>query len=372
VLHSFYTLSAPTKELARSLGVTKEDRLLSYLPLAHSMDRWLSFCLSTYTGCQIYFAEELKTFVKDLGRARPTLFVSVPRLWLKFQLGIFNKMPPGRLKFMQMIPFLGPWINNKIKTGLGLQDVRFAGSGSAPIPAELLEWYRDLGLEVLEGYGMSENFNFSHMTRPGEGRPGYIGHPHGGVEHRISDAGEIQVKSPGNMIGYLKAPELTKDAFTEDGWLKTGDRGEIDESGRLRITGRVKELFKTSKGKYVSPAPIENIINNNPNVELSLVAGSGHPTTHVIIQVAEDMLPKLSDQAVKDKLTSDMQALLKSTNGAIEEFEKIGFIVVAKDRWTIEDGQLTPTMKIKRTSIEELYAAKLDGWYESGDKVIWE
>ena len=372
VLHSFRTVSAPTRGLMKMLGVTKEDRSLSYLPLAHGMDRWLSECLSLYAGSHIFFAESLDTFVADLGRARPTLFVSVPRLWLKFQLGVFQKMPPNKLNLFLKIPILSGIVKKKILGNLGLDSVRFAGSGSAPIPAELLTWYRNLGLELLEGYGMSENFNYSHITIPGKGRAGYIGHTYEEVECKLSPEGEILVKSPGTMVGYYKAPDLTAEVMTEDGFLKTGDRGEIDGTGRLRITGRVKELFKTSKGKYVAPAPIENLLNNDNNVELSLVGGNGQAMTMAVVQLDEALLPKLGDEAVRNKITQDLTKLVGTTNDAIEEFEKVGFIVIAKDRWTIEGGHLTPTMKIKRTAIEDLYRDKLDDWYASGDKVIWE
>ena len=372
VLHSFRTTGIPTRGLVSQLDISKEDRALSYLPLAHAMDRWLSECVSLWVGEKVFFAESLDTFVEDLGRARPTLFVSVPRLWLKFQLGVYSKMPKKKFDLFMKIPILRGVVKKKILANLGLDSVRFAGSGSAPIPAELLSWYRDLGLDLLEGYGMSENFNYSHITIPGRGRPGYIGHPYGDVDCKLSDQGEILIKSPGNMLGYYKAPELTQEAFTEDGYLKTGDRGEIDSDGRLRITGRIKELFKTSKGKYVAPAPIENIVNNDPHIELSVVSGSGYPMTHAVVQLAEDLLPKLSDDAVKAEVTSALEALLGSVNSQIEEFEKVGFIVVAKDRWTIEDGQLTPTMKIKRTAIEDMYSASLDGWYDAKQKVIWE
>lgn len=372
VLHSFETISAPTVGLTKILNVTKDDRALSYLPLAHGMDRWLSECLSLYNGNRVFFAESLPTFVQDLRRAQPTIFVSVPRLWLKFQLGVFAKMPKSRLDFLLKLPIISGIVKKRVLSQLGLEHVRFAGSGSAPIPAELLQWYRDLGLELLEGYGMSENFNYSHITMPGKGRAGYIGHPYPDVEHKLSEEGEILVKSPGTMVGYYKEAEKTAECFTEDGFLKTGDRGEIDSEGRLRITGRVKELFKTSKGKYVAPAPIENILNNDERVELSLVAGSGYPMTHAVIQVAEDLVPKLNDASVKADLTTNLEKLLDHANREIEEYEKIGFIVVAKDRWTIEDGQLTPTMKIKRANIEKLYSDKLDGWYDAKQKVIWE
>ncbi|MDG1484026.1 MAG: AMP-binding protein [Myxococcota bacterium] len=372
VLHSFRTISVTTQGLVEVLGATKEDRELSYLPLAHGMDRWLSECVSLYSGCHVFFAESLTTFVADLGRARPTLFVSVPRLWLKFQLGVFSKMPPKKLNLFLKIPILSGIVKKKVLTNLGLDSVRFAGSGSAPIPAELLAWYRNLGLELLEGYGMSENFNYSHITMPGRGRAGYIGHPYPGVDCKLSAEGEILIKSPGNMVGYYKDPARTADAFTADGFLKTGDRGEIDSDGRLRITGRVKELFKTSKGKYVAPAPIENLINIDPHIELSLVGGSGYPTTHAVVQIAEDMLPRLSDAAFKSEVDASLHALLGKVNGEIEAYEKLGFIVVSSKRWTIEGGQLTPTMKIMRSKIEDLYAENLDAWYAMGKKVIWD
>ncbi|MFT5684952.1 MAG: long-chain acyl-CoA synthetase [Myxococcota bacterium] len=372
VLHSFRTISVTTKGLVGVLNGTKDDRMLSYLPLAHGMDRWLSECNSLYLGSRVFFAESLATFVADLGRARPTLFVSVPRLWLKFQLGVFSKMPPKKLNLFLKIPILSGIVKKKILTNLGLDSVRFAGSGSAPIPAELLSWYRNLGLELLEGYGMSENFNYSHITRPGQGRPGYIGHAYPDVDCKLSSEGEILIKSPGNMVGYYKDPERTADAFTDDGYLKTGDRGEIDSDGRLRITGRIKELFKTSKGKYIAPAPIENLINIDPHIELSLIGGSGYPTTHAVVQIAEDMLPRLSDASFKAEVDAALTTLLGKVNGEVEAYEKLGFIVVAKDRWTIEGGQLTPTMKIKRSKIEDLYLSKLDGWYAAGKKVIWE
>ena len=174
------------------------------------------------------------------------------------------------------------------------------------------------------------------------------------------------------MLGYYKAPDLTAEAFTEDGYLKTGDRGDIDDQGRLRITGRVKELFKTSKGKYVAPAPIENLINIDPNIELSLVSGSGQPLTYAVVQLGEEILPTLDQPGVRDQITQSLDALLDSVNGKIEAFEKLGFFVIAKDRWTIEAGQLTPTMKIKRGAIEDMYNGKLEDWYGRGDRVIWE
>ena len=177
VVHTFESLTAPSKGIINLHNITNEDRYLSYLPIAHVMDRFIAECVSMCSGMHIYFAESLKTFKDDLQRCRPTLFVSVPRLWLKFQLGIFSKVSPGTLNFLFMIPCIGTFVKGKLLEALGLDQVRFAGSGSAPIPAELLTWYNELGLQLLEGYGMSENFCYSHTTHPGKAKFGFIGQP---------------------------------------------------------------------------------------------------------------------------------------------------------------------------------------------------
>ncbi len=346
--------------------------MLSYLPLAHVFER---FCVETQglrAGMQIFFAESLDTFVADLNRAQPTIFVSVPRLWLKFQLGVFRKMPPEKLARLIRIPLLNRVIKKKILTGLGLQHVRLAASGSAPIPPDLIQWYRDLGLELLEGYGMSEDFAYSHATIPGKGRVGYVGSPMPGVEVKISDEGEILIKSPGNMMGYYKEPEMTAECYTEDGFFKTGDRGERDEEGRLKITGRVKELFKTSKGKYVAPAPIENLLNNHSEVEACCVTGSGNPQPYALILPAEELRPKLRDPAERERFEGELTTLLHSVNKEVEAFERLQFLVVVKDPWVIENGFLTPTMKIKRSKIEDTYGPMSEAWYAAGKRIVWE
>ena len=191
-------------------------------------------------------------------------------------------MPPQKLEKLLKIPLISFLVKRKLLKALGLQDVRFAASGSAPLPVNLLAWYRSLGLELLEGYGMTENFNCtssvilslidasttldfilnyysssvldSHLSRPGNARVGYVGEPCTGVEQRIAEDGEMQVKSPGVMMGYFKNVAATKETMIEDGWLRTGDKGELDDMGRFRITGRTKEIFKTSKGKFLRPS----------------------------------------------------------------------------------------------------------------------
>ena len=371
VMHSFANITAATEGIVQGLDFVPEDRVLSYLPLAHVFERAYISSTSMVAATHVYFAESLDTFVADLKRAHPTLFISVPRLWLKFQMGVFKKFPPGRLNFLLKIPIINGIIKRKVLEGLGLDAVRLAGSGSAPIPADLIAWYRSLGLNLLEGYAMSEDYAFSHLSRPGFSEPGYVGVPYDGVNVKISDVGEILIDSPGKMIGYYKLEDATKESFDEDGFFKTGDKGERKPNGLLKITGRVKEIFKTSKGKYVSPAPIENIINNDMNVELSVVGGLGQPQPYAKVMIAEDLRPQLSDPAVRAKLTSDLSALLTEVNSKVEHHERLQCLVVVPDEWSTENGMLTPTLKIKRNAIDDKYKDNEQGWYDAGEKIVW-
>lgn len=372
VMISFKTMKVTTNGIVKLLKATSKDRELSYLPLAHGMARWTDECIPWVTGGQIFFADSLATFVEDLNRCKPTLFLSVPRLWTKFQMGVNKKMPPKKLDKLLKIPILGYFVKRKILKGLGLDSVRFAGSGSAPMPAELIAWYHRLGLELLEGYGMTEDFNYSHISRPGKSKHGTVGEPYDDVEHRIASDGEIQVKTPGLMMGYYKNPEATKETLTEDGWLRTGDRGEIDSQNRLTITGRTKELFKTSKGKYVAPAPIENKLIVHARVELACVGGSGYPQPHAILQLSPDTKAEIEKSAdVKAAVEAELEALLKQVNPTLDAHEHLQFLAIVKDEWLPENGFLTPTQKIVRRKIEEAYDPNNDEWYDSKKKVLW-
>ena len=372
VMHTFASASQPARFLTREMGITSEDRVLSYLPLAHVMERCTVAFASLYSGSHIFFADKLDTFVEDLRRARPTLFISVPRLWLKFQLGVFQKFPEKKLARLLKIPLLGRMVRKKVLDGLGLAHVRLAGSGSAPIPEELIQWYDTLGIHILEGYGMSEDFAYSHMSTPELRKAGYVGVPCGDVETRISDDGEIQIKSPGDMVGYYKAPEMTAECYTEDGFFRTGDCGEYSPEGLLKITGRLKEIFKTSKGKYVAPVPIENLLNCDSHLELSCVSGPGRPACYATVQLAENLRPRIADQAFREEITPALEALLAQVNEQVEEYERLQFLAVVRDEWDIANDFLTPTLKIKRNVVEAAYSDYLDEWYASGKKVIWQ
>ncbi|MFM2120041.1 MAG: hypothetical protein RL722_1509, partial [Pseudomonadota bacterium] len=354
-------------------GVTQQ-RMLSYLPLAHSFERsWVEAASLVGGTTHLYFAESLETFVADIQRARPTLFVSVPRLWLKFQQGVYGKMPPAKLERLLSIPLLGRLVARKVLKGLGLDQVQLAGSGSAPIPAELIRWYRRLGLRLMEGYGMTEDSSYSHTSTDQGNAPGCVGLPLPGVEIRIDDNGEILIRSPGAFSGYYKQPELTAASFTGDGFFRTGDLGERLPGGLLRLTGRAKEQFKTSKGKFVAPAPIENRLNAHPMVELSMVSGVGQVAAYALVVVAEGLRPRLArgDAALKAEIEGEMAGLLKKVNAELPEYEHLQMIVVAAEPWTIENRCLTPTMKIRRSSIESAVSPQLEAWYAQKRPVVW-
>ena len=376
VMHCFENITRAsegiTADIKSRIGDLPENRILSYLPLAHVFERAWVECASMVDGnTHVFFAETLDTFLADLNRARPTTFISVPRLWLKFQQGVFTKMPPKKLDRLLGIPILGRIVGRKVLKGLGLDQALLAGSGSAPIPADLIAWYRRLGLNLIEGYAMTEDFAYSHNSTEAINEPGCVGVPLAGVQVRISDEGEILIKSPGQMTGYYKRPDLTAEAFTEDGFFRTGDRGERRKDGLLKITGRVKELFKTAKGKYVAPAPIENMINAHPMVELTLVSGVGQVAAYAMVVLAEDLRPKVKDPAVRSKVESELTQLLKDVNKQLADYEKLQMIVVAPEPWSVENGYLTPTMKIRRARIEAAVEPQLDSWYGKKGAVHW-
>jgi len=371
VMLSFFSMAYSAIGAVESLDISSSDRMLSYLPLAHVMERFVVEMASTACAFKLYFAEDLETFVADLNRANPTLFIAVPRIWTIFQAGIFAKMPKKKLDRLMKVPFLSRYLKKKILNTLGLGNVRYAASGSAPLSQHTIDWYRKLGLELLEGYGMSENFGYSHMSQPGRSCLGYVGEPMPGVECRIADNGEIQMKTPTMMMGYFKNEEKTKEEFTEDGYLKTGDRGEIDSLQRLKITGRTKEIFKTSKGKYVAPAPIENKLINHPHIEMVCVSGAEYPAPHGLVVLSESAGKKSNEPGFRTELEASFKELIVQVNETLDPHEHIKFLTVINDDWSIESGFLTPTMKMKRNVIEDAYKDNLDNWYGAKSPVIW-
>ena len=373
VMHSFGTFAwSIAAGLLRVPQMHERARMLSYLPLSHVAERTLIEHGLLATSLQVFFAESLETFALDLQRARPTVFFSVPRLWVKFQQGVSAKMPAAKLARLLKIPILNNIVRKKILGALGLDQCEFAAGGAAPMPPELLAWYIRLGLPIVEVYGMTENCGISHATLPGKPRPGTVGPAYDGVQCKIDAAnGEILVKSEGLMLGYYKEPELTREAVTPDGWLHTGDKGAIDAEGNLKITGRVKDLFKTSKGKYVAPAPIEDKLVMHPSVEACCVTGANLGQPMAVLMLNADAINGQRDAAGREALKASLGAHLKTVNATLDPHEQLDSLIVVTEPWTVDNGFITPTFKVKRNRVEEVYGARYETWSVSHQPVIW-
>jgi long-chain acyl-CoA synthetase len=373
VMHNFAAFAWGVQSgLKRVTTIGQDSRMLSYLPLSHIAERTLVEHGVLAKGMHVFFADSLETFTADLQRARPTVFFSVPRLWVKFQQGIDAKMPPAKLNRMLGIPILGGIVRKKVLSALGLQDCTYAAGGAAPMPPDLLRWYGKLKLDLVEVYGMTENCGISHATLPGKQRPGTVGLPYDGVQSRLDPASsEIQMKAPCLMMGYYKEPGLTQDAMTADGWLKTGDKGALDAEGNLKITGRVKDLFKTSKGKYVAPAPIEDKLVMNGAVEACCVTGANLGQPLALVMLNADAVKKSGTTEGKAEIEASLTAHLKAINETLDPHEQLDCLVLMAEPWTVDNDIITPTFKVKRNRIEDLFAKNYDKWVGARKKVIW-
>lgn len=370
VMHSVNNLSVMGERVPKVYQLVPEDRMLSYLPLSHVAERAALELSMLYVGQTIYFADTLETFAEDIQRARPTLFFGVPRIWTKFYQKASEAVPPAKLKRLLRIPLLSGVVRRKVLKAMGLDQCRIALSGASALSPEVIRWYGSLGLEILEVYGMTENMGWSHATRVGEQTIGWVGRPHDGVEQKIADNGEILVRSIATMQGYFKDEVRTRDDLTEDGWLRTGDVGEIDAKGRLRITGRVKEIFKTEKGKYVAPAPIENLLVSHPGVDQACVMGVDLPQPVALLCLAPELRMKLAEAGERDAFLADLSALRKRVNEQLDPHERLDALVVVREEWAVENNLLTPTLKLKRNELEKLYDQHLPSW-AAQKGVVW-
>jgi long-chain acyl-CoA synthetase len=372
VMHSFGSLTYNLKILTSPLNdLTAEERVLSYLPLAHIVERVAVEMLFLHLGARIFFTEGLETFVADLRRAQPTIFLSVPRLLAKFQQNVFARIPQRKLEMLFRVPLVSGLAKRRILKELGLSAVRYAASGAAPLPPELLRWYRDLGLNLSEGYGLTETL-ITHFPSPGSVRPGYVGAALSGVEARLGEQSELQIKSPMNMLGYFKDPQATRDSYMPDGFFQTGDVCEIAPDGQLKIIGRIKEQFKTSKGKYVAPAPIESKLMRHPAVEACCVMGSGEPRPFAVILISEEARQQCRDPKARAALEASLRALAEETNRHLDHHEQVAYLAIADGPWTVSNGFLTPTLKLKRPLAEARYQGLAAEWSARHQPVVWE
>jgi long-chain acyl-CoA synthetase len=371
VMHRFGSFAFDARILTNALNLTSGQRVLSYLPLAHIVERAGVEANALLRGWHLFFTEGIETFLEDLQRARPTLFLSVPRLLLKFQHGVFAKIPKHKLERLLRIPGINLYVKRRILRQLGLNTVHHAACGAAPLPTEILLWYRKLGLPLMEGYGMTETM-ITYLPRPGVVRPGYVGAALEGVETRVSAQNELLMRSPMNMMGYFREPQMTADAFTGDGFFRTGDLVSIDFDGQMKVTGRIKEQFKTSKGKYVSPAPIEGKLMEHPAIEACCLMGSGQPNPFAVVILSDAARKNCAGPEERAAMMESLRARMEAVNADLEPFERLSMMVVTDGPWTVANGLLTPTLKIRRGSLEDQYQQKIDEWRAQNLLVVWE
>lgn len=344
-----------------------DESTISYLPLAHITERALVEYASLYAGSMVTFVESLETFPDDLRGANVTSFLSVPRLWMKFQSGVLAKMPQKKLDRMLKIPIISTMVKKKIRDQLGLSRAKILGSGSAPIAPSVLEWYQKLGMGISEGWGMTELSGVATTHYPvRDDKIGTIGKAVEGLEVKVSEQGEILVRGHGVFKEYYKNDEVTNETFTEDGWMRTGDRASLDDEGFLRITGRVKELFKSGKGKYVAPVPIESMMGENQLIEQICVMGSGLPAPKAVVVIANEVSAGMS----RDEISQSLEQTMTSVNQKIEKHECLAGVCVANDEWTVDNGLLTPTLKIKRDRLEDKYQGLIT--QSCSSRINWE
>ena len=354
VVHTYRGFGFAASTGSQYFNMTSDDRFISFLPLSHVAERVMVEYNSIYCGCSISFVQSLDTFAANVKAVAPTLFFAVPRIWKKFQLGILDKMPQQKLDRLLRVPLLSQLIKYKIRSGLGLHKARLIISGAAPIAPSLIEWFDRLGVTIQEGYGQTENIAYGTLNPKDDIEVGSVGKPMPSNQIKIGDDGEILIKNDAVMSGYYLEPDKTAETM-EDGYILTGDVGHLGPRGHLYITGRVKEIFKTDKGKYVAPAPIESLISQNDAVEQICVMGTG-----MVQPVALVVLSEAARKRDRKDISKEFSSMVQKVNQSLDHHEKIEKVLVCKEEWTVETGLMTPTLKVKRNQVEKKYRPMID------------
>ena len=366
VMHTVNNIMVSVYGLSDLFQLETQGKLFSYLPIAHVAERLLEN-LSFILGATVTFPESLETFALDLERTQPRAFFAVPRIWTKFQEKILEKIPQKKLDILLKIPVINGLIKKKLQKKLGLRNAKFILSGAAPLAPSLVTWFETIGITIQQVYGMTEDGCISHCNAPGASRVGTVGKTLPNVKIKFSHEGEICIKNNCLMTGYYKSPELTASVFDDEGYFKTGDKGEYDHDGFLTITGRVKDQFKTDKGKYISPAPIELLMSKNTDIEQICIVGTGIPQPIALIT-----LSALGKAKSKEDLSKSLIETVNSINPELEKHEKLEKVVIMIESWTIDNGLTTPTLKVKRNSIEKIHQPYYNEWFDLNETVIFE
>lgn len=344
VMHSYSSSGYSAYCLNKLARLGEESRYFSYLPLGHISERVIVELHCLYSGGSVGFNESLDTFKADLRRIRPTYFNAVPRIWNNLKADIIAEIGKDEWRHILEDPEHGRKLGKPLLESMGLDAVVWAQTGAAPMPPSDINAWHCIGMPLVEGYGQTETMN-GFFNAPWDNKIGSVGKVSQPGKVKISEQGEILLSSLGNMLGYYK-DEATTAKTLVDGWIHTGDKGNIDEDGFVTITGRLKDIFKTAKGKYVAPAPIEGKFAFNPSIAQCCLVGSGLPQP-VMLTVLQPNSPASA---------TELQEHLDSINAGLENHEKISKVIICKDMWTPDNGMMTLTLKMLRPTIEDRYA----------------
>ncbi len=379
VMLSHHNLTWTASLAGQLVQLDEYDCTLSYLPLSHIAEQIFTLHGSVTYGYMVYYAESLEAVKENLAEVEPTVLFAVPRIWEKFHAGIQNKLDgaspakkalfawatgvgrryhallnagepaPGVLQLQHRLA--NRLVFSRVKEALGLGRLRFAVSGAAPIAAEILEFFSGLDIVILEVYGQSEDTGPTSFNRPGFTRYGTVGPPVPGVDVRIADSGEILVRGPNVFSGYFKDAEATAEALI-DGWLQSGDLGRIDNEGFLHITGRIKEIIITAGGKNIAPKNIENGLKEHPMIAEAVIIGDRRKYLSALIWLDPEVAR-----------TIEVQKIVDAVNKRFARVEHVRKFTIVAQPLSVEAGELTPTLKVKRKAVAARYAAQIESMY---------
>jgi len=383
--------------------VLDTDEVMSFLPLCHIFERLFSVFVHITHGYVVNFIESPDTVSDNMREISPTVGYAVPRIWEKYLSAVYIRMSDAtwfkklvfglalkigkrratlQMNFKRVPVYLEALyrlahatVFHKLKERLGFDRIRVAYSGAAPIAPDVLHFFQSMGVNLIEGYGQTEGTGVTCVSRVGRVKFGTVGPPLPGVEVKISDDGEILVKSPGVFKGYYGNPESTAETI-QDGWLYSGDVGEIDEDGYLRITDRKKDIIVTAGGKNITPQYIENKLKASPYINDAVVIGDKRKFLSCLIMIDEDNVVKYAqDNKVQFSTYKDLtqsqeinrliQGEVNQVNDTLSRVEQVKKFTLLPKKLYEEDGEVTPTMKVKRKYVNEAFGDLIEAMYKS-------